>query len=139
MDNKINCLTELIEWINNSKTCCVSEQEDDYFYIEAPNNADVFINLETDDDINDILYRTIELLENFDADERFMEIWSKDFAEHNHFKPSQFIRMLQEDEETFRELAYKLREFLQCRHNNPQRYVQIVGDGCQKVLRVGPG
>ena len=112
MNNKITCLTELIEWIDNSKTCCISEQGDDYFYIETPNDGDVFINLETDDDIDDILYRTIELLESFDADERFMELWSKDFAEHNHFSPSQFIRMLQEDEASLKELAGELRKLM---------------------------
>ena len=100
---------ELVDWIDNSKICYVSEQEDYYFRIEAPKNADVFINLETDDDIDDIISRTIDLLEHFDADERFMELWSKKFAEHNHFTPSQFIRMLQEDEASFKELARKLR------------------------------
>ena len=110
MNNKITCLTEFIEWIDNSKTCCVSERGDNYFYIETPNDGDIFINLETDDDIEDILCRTIELLGNFNADERFMELWSKDFAERNHFKPSQFIRMLQEDEASFKELARELRK-----------------------------
>ena len=109
MDNKITCLKELIEWIDNSKTCCVSKQGDDYFYIETPNDGDVSINIETDDNIDDIIYRTIKLLESFNADERFMELWSVDFAEHNHFKPSQFIRMLQEDETSFKELARELR------------------------------
>ena len=49
------------------------------------------------------------MLESFDADERFMELWSNDFAERNRFKPSQFIRMLQEDEKSLKELADKLR------------------------------
>ena len=109
---EINNLQELFDWIDNSKICYILEQEDDYFRIEAPKNADVFINLETDDDIDDILYRTIELLERLDADERFMELWSKDFAEHNHFSPSQFIRMLQEDEASLKELAGELRKLM---------------------------
>ncbi len=41
-------------------------------------------------------------------DERFMELWSVDFANRNHFKPSQFLKMLQEDEASFKELAGKL-------------------------------
>ena len=105
---RIENLQQLFEWIDNSKICCTQEQEDDYFYIEAPNNADVFISIETNDDIDDILTRTIEMLQNFDADERFMELWSVDFAKHNHFKPSQFIKMLQEDEASFKELAVEL-------------------------------
>jgi len=108
--NEIKNLRELFNWINNNKTCYVSEQEDDCFYIEAPNNADVFVNIEKENNIGDIIFRTIERLKDFDADEQFMELWSKDFAEHNHFKPSQFIRMLQEDEASFKELAHELKK-----------------------------
>jgi len=117
-NNEIKNLQELIAWIDNNKICCVSEQGDNYFYIETPNDGDIFINLETDDDIEDILCRTIELLENFNADERFMELWSKDFAERNHFKPSQFIRMLQGDEASFKELARKLRKVVKKQNTN---------------------
>jgi hypothetical protein len=110
MEQKIEIknLQELFDWIDDSKICCLSEKEDDYFRIEAPNNADVFVNLEKGDDIDEIISRTIEQLENFDADERFTELWSKEFAGHNHFKPSQFLKMLQEDEASFKELAGKL-------------------------------
>ena len=108
MENKITCLTEFFDWIDNSKICCVSEKDDDYFYIETPNNGDVFINIEKDDNIDDIISRTINVLQKFDVDERFTELWNKDFAEHNHFKPSQFFKMLQEDEASFKELAGKL-------------------------------
>ncbi|MDR1984555.1 MAG: hypothetical protein LBQ28_07020 [Prevotellaceae bacterium] len=90
--NKISCLQELFDWIEKSNVCLVSEKENDYFRIEAPNNADVFVNIENDDDIEDIISRTIERLDDFDADERFMELWSKEFSEHNHFKPSRFIK-----------------------------------------------
>ena len=111
-NNEIKNLQELLDWIDNSKICFVSEQEDNYFRIEATNSADVFINLETDDDIENILCSTIELLEKFNTDERFMELWSEEFAEHNHFTPSQFIRMLQEDEASFKELAMELRKLI---------------------------
>ncbi len=110
MENKINYLTELFDSIDSSNICCISEREDDYFCIEAPNNADVFINLEKKDDIDNIISCTIEQLRDFDADERFMELWSREFAEHNHFTPSQFLNMLQEDEASFKELAEKLED-----------------------------
>ncbi|MDR0574317.1 MAG: hypothetical protein LBG96_09865 [Tannerella sp.] len=108
--NKITSLQELIEWVDSRERCYVSEQDDDYFCIEAPNNADISVNIEEDDTIEDIVARTIEHLRDFEADERFTEWWSADFAKHNGFSPSQFLRMLQEDEASFRELADNLEE-----------------------------
>jgi hypothetical protein len=109
---KITSLQKLIDWIDNSNICHVTEQGDDYFLVEASNNADVHVWVKENDNINDIISDTARQLEEFDADERFMELWSKEFAEHNHFSPSQFIKMLQEDEKTFRDVAYRLRDFV---------------------------
>jgi hypothetical protein len=120
--NKIICLQELFDWIENSNVCLVSEKENDYFRIEAPNNADVFINIEKEDDMEDIISRTIERLDDFDADERFMELWSKEFAEQNHFTPSRFIKMLQEDERTFKDFAGELRILTNKQINNYEHY-----------------
>jgi hypothetical protein len=106
--NRITSLQELIDWIDSGKNCCISEQDDNYFCIEAPNNADISVNIEENDSIEDIVARTIEYLLDFDADERFTELWSADFAKHNGFSPSQFLRMLQEDEASFRKLADNL-------------------------------
>jgi hypothetical protein len=98
--NKITSLQELIDWIENSNICHVTEQGDDYFLVEASNNADVHIWVKENDNINDIISDTARQLE--------------EFAEHNHFSPSQFIKMLQEDEKTFRDVAYRLRDFVFC-------------------------
>jgi len=110
MEQKIEItnLQKLIDWIDSSENCFVSEQEKDYFNIEAPNNADVFVNIEKDDNIDDIISRTIERLQDFDADERFTELWSKEFAKQNGFRPRHFIDMLEEDETSFNELAREL-------------------------------
>jgi len=105
--NEIKNLQQLFDWIE-SNDCCVYDQEEDNFTIQAPNNADWQIQFDKDDDIDSIISKTICQLEEFDADEQFMELWSVDFAERNIFKPSQFIRMLQEDEVSFKELAEKL-------------------------------
>jgi hypothetical protein len=51
----------------------------------------VYVRYDEDDEIDGIISKTIEALQNFDADERFTELWSKEFAEYNHFMPSQFI------------------------------------------------
>ena len=49
-------------------------------------------------------------LEEFDADNEFMELWDIDFANRNQFKPSQFLKMLQEDEVSFKELTDQLKK-----------------------------
>ncbi|GHT15837.1 hypothetical protein AGMMS4956_16770 [Bacteroidia bacterium] len=108
--NKVTSLQEFFDWINNSETCCVTEQDSDYFVVEAPNNADVYVHYDEDDGIEIVVAKTIEKLRDFDADERFTELWEPAFVAQNHFRPSQFIKMLQEDAETFRELAGDLAE-----------------------------
>jgi len=105
---KITSLRELIDWICNNSDCTVFGIEEDNFTVEAPNNATWQIQFKTDDDIDAIISKTICQLEEFDADNEFTELWNVDFANHNHFKPSQFIKMLQEDEATFKELAGEL-------------------------------
>jgi hypothetical protein len=42
-------------------------------------------------------------LEDFDVNERFIELWDKDYS------PSQFLDMLKKDKECFQKLADKLR------------------------------
>ena len=107
---EINNLQQLLNWIDCSKTCYATEKGEDYFVVQAPNNATWQIQFDKDDEIDDIFSKTIKQLKEFDADNEFMELWSVDFAEHNHFTPSQFIRMLQEDEASFKELARELRK-----------------------------
>jgi hypothetical protein len=108
--DNIASLQELIDWIDNNTNCAVFDIEDDNFTVSAPNNAPWQIIFDKDDDVNEIISKAIEQLEEFDADERFTEWWSADFAKHNGFTPRQFIDMLKEDEEIFRELARELEE-----------------------------
>ena len=107
---EINNLQQLLNWIDCSKTCYATEKGEDYFVVKAPNNATWQIQFDKDDEIDDIISKTIKQLEEFDADNEFMELWSKEFAEHNSFTPSQFIRILQEDEASFKGLARELRK-----------------------------
>jgi hypothetical protein len=109
MEQKIENLQQLFDWIENND-CRLFDKEKDNFSIEAPKNATWQIQFEKDDDIEEIIYKTIEQLEYFDANERFTEFWCKEFAESNGFTPLQFITMLKEDEETFRFLARELRK-----------------------------
>ena len=107
---QITSLQGLFDLIENSKNFRVFDKENDNFTVEAPNQAVWQIQYEIKDKIDTIIFKTIEQLEEFDTDERFTEWWSTDFAKHNGFTPSQFIRMLQEDEASFKELARELRK-----------------------------
>lgn len=46
----------------------------------------------------------IKAVYELDSDDFFNEVWSYEFAEHNHFKPGQFMEMLEEDNEYFEEV-----------------------------------
>ena len=83
---EINNLQELSDWIENNNFH-IFDKEEDNFTIEAPNNATWQIQFEKDDEIDDIISKTIEQLEKFDVDNEFTELWSVDFAKHNHFSP----------------------------------------------------
>ena len=104
---KITNVAELLDYILE-QNFSVIEAEDNYFTIQCPRDASVTVMYEKDDDIEDIIAETIKRFEDFDADDEFTELWSVEFAEHNHFSPSQFMKMLQEDEKSLRELANKL-------------------------------
>ena len=89
------------------------DKAEDYFFLEAPNNATWQIQFKEDDEIEDIISKTIEQLEAFDADDEFTRLWSADFAKHNAFTPLQFITMLKKDENTFGYLARELKKIEQ--------------------------
>lgn len=40
-------------------------------------------------------------VEQFDIDEEFNMLWSKEFGEHNNFTPSQFLNILEQDRNYF--------------------------------------
>jgi hypothetical protein len=105
---KVDNIQQLLDLIDDSEICHISEKAGDYFIINAPNNATWQILFEENDKIENIILKTIEQLKEFDADERFTEYWSKEFAKHNGFTPLQFITMLKKDEEMFRHLAKEL-------------------------------
>jgi hypothetical protein len=85
---EITNVTELQEWItahNNFSTCDVEENA---FTVLCPQDLGLTIHFESDEDIDTIIDRTIEVFEDFDADDEFTELWCQEFAEHNHFTPS---------------------------------------------------
>ncbi|MCL8206278.1 hypothetical protein M5361_14155 [Ligilactobacillus agilis] len=86
--------------------------------VEAPNHASVTIDIY----LNDIdkggkenkkvkiamLNEIADKIKCFDADDEFDEIWSYEFGKHNNFRPSQFLRMLLEDEDYFDQCSEKM-------------------------------
>lgn len=55
-----------------------------------------------------ILKRYLMRINDFDVDEEFNMLWSSTFAEHNQFKPSEFLRILEEDKSQFENINYSL-------------------------------
>lgn len=50
----------------------------------------------------------INVLDEFDVDETFTELWSKEFSEHNSFTPTSFLEILKEDKEHFIDAKFAL-------------------------------
>ncbi|MEY8601928.1 hypothetical protein [Staphylococcus shinii] len=50
----------------------------------------------------------INVLDEFDVDETFAELWSKEFSEHNSFTPTSFLEILKEDKEHFIDAKFAL-------------------------------
>ncbi|GHT26155.1 hypothetical protein FACS18942_03090 [Planctomycetales bacterium] len=113
MSAKIQNIEDFQKWIAAHSNFGISEKGDDFFTVECPCDASVSVHFENEDDINEIILKTIERFEDFDADDEFTELWSHEFAEHNHFTPSRFLTMLQSDEKDLHELALELRQGLQ--------------------------
>lgn len=51
--------------------------------------------------ISYIINQYKKIIQEFDIDEVFNELWSYDFAKRNQFKPSEFIKILESDIEYF--------------------------------------
>jgi hypothetical protein len=107
---KINSHNDLLEWLDKQDRAGILEAGKDYFTLECPNDAAVTVDYNFDDPIDEIIDKTIERFENFDADEEFTEVWCQEFAAHNNFRPRQFINMLTADEQFLHEMAYTLRK-----------------------------
>lgn len=102
------------------------ETEDGVIWtVEAPNNTTVMVDFRGDDTkkiekllleekymeainlIKDGLYTTLIC---FDKNEEFNNLWSVEFGEDNNFTAYDFMKMLKEDEDYFKNVTKKLRE-----------------------------
>ena len=84
--------------------------------VEAPNHATVEVTVDLSDwvledkkMIKKIILRAVaDEIRTFNADDEFDELWSIEFGRRNGFRASEFIQMLQEDEEYFKEHAVRM-------------------------------
>ncbi|MDW3023419.1 hypothetical protein [Ligilactobacillus salivarius] len=103
-------------WLDYNNAEIELQENELYMFVEAPNHATVGVSVDlTDLVLNDkkmakkiILKAIAERIRTFSADDEFDEIWSAEFGRHNGFRPSEFIQMLQEDEEYFKEHAVRM-------------------------------
>lgn len=87
--------------------------------IEAPNHTTLNIQF-IDNEIEKLksefmstyIKHTIKTIEAFDPEETFNELWSPEFANHNNFTPFQFVEILKEDEQFFKEEKDELQKQL---------------------------
>lgn len=101
------------------------ESKTGYLVVEAPNNSTRYVDidlivsyivehrLENTPDNDKLILGNIkrviaENIEDFSADEEFDELYDPSNP-HKTFSPSEFIKILQDDETFFKEMAYKLR------------------------------
>lgn len=85
--------------------------------IEAPNHTTLNIQF-IDNEIEKLksefkttyLIKAIKTIEAFDPEETFNELWSPDFGKHNNFTPFQFVEILKEDEQFFKEEKEQLQK-----------------------------
>ncbi|GMO70530.1 MAG: hypothetical protein Ta2A_19130 [Treponemataceae bacterium] len=108
---KIKDVKALQNWLYDNFNVAVVENFTDGFTIQCPCDASITIVYTGTDTISDIISKSIEIFDSFDANETFNELWGSRFAQHNHFTPKQFIDMLYMDEKTLRKIAYELRKW----------------------------
>ena len=80
--------------------------------VEAPNHATVTVNISFDSTEGNekvtMLKAIADEIKDFNTDDEFDELWSDEFGEHNNFRPSEFFRMLLEDEDYFKQCSEKM-------------------------------
>ena len=82
--------------------------------IEALNHSTVTVTIPLDHELTEgeidsqIRKEMGKVAMDFDAEETFEELWSPEFSEHNNMSAFTFVKILQEDEEFFQELATRL-------------------------------
>ena len=87
--------------------------------IEAPNHTTLNIQF-IDDEIKNLesefmstyIKHAIKRIDDFDPEETFNELWSPEFAKHNNFSPFQFMDILKEDDQFFKEEKDRLQKQL---------------------------
>jgi hypothetical protein len=85
------------------------------FIVEAANNSTMGLDVEGWNEktsVETILEEAASSMQDFDAEEEFEVLWSREFGNHNGFSAFEFVEMLQEDEAQFHEAAEEIRDYL---------------------------
>ena len=113
-DKNVTCIVEAPNHLTLSLQLkideIVSETLNDF---EEILEADELIAVIKEDLLDELEGAFIKAVYELNIDDFFNEVWSYEFASHNHFKPSQFMEMLEEDndyfEEVYRQIIFKNR------------------------------
>lgn len=107
--NQLNIETVIDDYdLNHNNSEIEIDGKDVTMSVEAPNHAtySVYHNLDRDGttvgNLRDSMSRQMS---SFSADEKYNDLWSNDFGEHNNFTPSQFYVDLKADEQYFESRA----------------------------------
>lgn len=120
MEQVVSTLEDFLEdySLAHGNSEVVSEEDTGLLYmvIEAPGHTTLSVmfskeDIEDMDEMADTILtkRVSEVINSFDVDETFNELWSPSFSEHNGFTPRSFINRLEEDEDHFLTTLRKLK------------------------------
>jgi hypothetical protein len=110
---KIENIEDFVEWINSYKEeSFYCEIDTDSLFVECNYRSSMYIWFEEKDTIRDIILRAIEYFEDFRADNEFDIFLESGYVRQYAYTPSECIRMLMSDEESFHALAKELREMI---------------------------
>jgi len=108
---KIENVEDLRDWVTSHHNF-ECEMEDDSLLIQIHLTSSIAIWFEEKDSIHDIILRTIEYFEDFSTDNEYNKFLQSDYVKQYGYTPSECIKMLVSDEESFHNLAKELRELI---------------------------
>ena len=129
-------------WGTNSE---IYEQDDEaYVVLEAENHTTIRVwfdliaceNCENDMEILEYLLDEMKgKLFRFNADNEFNELWSTEFGKRNKLSPTEFMKMLKDDEQEFKGIGVELeRQYFKIRDALDLAYIYIQQQRQKEIL-----
>lgn len=110
------------EFYEQGNEIYASFEEENHSMVRIWFDLDEFEDANSVEILSHILYTIIYRLRQFDAEEEFNEIWSKEFGKHNGYTAFEFVEMLKADEQQFHEKA----NILEQQYNEIRKALQWV-------------